>query len=154
QVLTEEPAPPSALRAGVDPALEAICRKAMAREREDRFASMADFAEALGRWLGDDAPMLALPLPAFTAADHVPTQPEHASVTPPRASRQVQPSAPTSRRGWWRVPATAVALGLLLGATVAAWHWMRGSDHKLPETTEPTAPVPTTSSAQPQASGV
>ncbi len=46
QVIGNEPKPPSA-HAKVDPALEAICLKAMAKNAEDRFSSMANLAEAL-----------------------------------------------------------------------------------------------------------
>lgn len=63
QVMTAEPAPPSTLRNGLDPQLEAICQKAMAKEPEDRYASMGDFASALGDWLKRPAP------PAGTQAE-------------------------------------------------------------------------------------
>jgi serine/threonine protein kinase len=45
------PPRPSSLQAGIDPSLEAICLKAMAREIRDRYPSMTEFAEALGGWL-------------------------------------------------------------------------------------------------------
>jgi hypothetical protein len=47
KVLSEPPPKPSALRLWLDPALDAICVKAMAKKVEDRFASMAEFAQAL-----------------------------------------------------------------------------------------------------------
>jgi hypothetical protein len=49
RVLNEEPPPPSRLRPGLNPRLESVCLKAMARRAEDRFASMAEFADALRR---------------------------------------------------------------------------------------------------------
>jgi len=52
QILTVEPAPPSRRRAGVDPALEAICLKAMAKKAAARYASMDEFAAALTHYLG------------------------------------------------------------------------------------------------------
>jgi serine/threonine protein kinase len=52
RVFSEKPAPPSRLRPGLNPRLEAICLQAMARRAEDRYASMAEFADALRR-LGD-----------------------------------------------------------------------------------------------------
>jgi class 3 adenylate cyclase/uncharacterized protein HemY/predicted Ser/Thr protein kinase len=52
RVLTEVPPPPSRLRPGVDAGLEAVCLKAIARERADRFAGMKEFAEVLEQWLG------------------------------------------------------------------------------------------------------
>ncbi len=51
QVIHEQPAPPSALRSGVDPRLEAICLKAMAKRPEDRFADMEEYAAALDDYL-------------------------------------------------------------------------------------------------------
>lgn len=46
------PLPPSSHRRGLDSELEAICLKAMARQIEDRYVSMAEFARALGDYLG------------------------------------------------------------------------------------------------------
>lgn len=51
QVLADEPERPSTLRPGLDPQLEAVCRKAMAKAPEERYASMADFAAALAEFL-------------------------------------------------------------------------------------------------------
>ncbi len=51
-LVTSTPPPrPSSLLAGIDPSLEAICLKAMARESRDRYPSMTKFARALGGWL-------------------------------------------------------------------------------------------------------
>jgi HEAT repeat protein len=46
-VVADDPPPPSRFRPGLDPRLEAICLKAMAKRPADRFASMAEFAAAL-----------------------------------------------------------------------------------------------------------
>jgi formylglycine-generating enzyme required for sulfatase activity/serine/threonine protein kinase len=54
QVLTQEPPPPSALRADVDPRLEAICLRAIAKKPEARYEDMAELAEVLGVWLRAD----------------------------------------------------------------------------------------------------
>ncbi len=51
QILYENPEPPSALKSDVDPELERICLRAMAKKQSDRFDSMADFAEALAEYL-------------------------------------------------------------------------------------------------------
>ena len=47
QILTQAPLPPSTHRSDLDPALEAICLKAMAKEVGDRYTSMAELAAAL-----------------------------------------------------------------------------------------------------------
>ncbi len=50
-VLHDDPPPPSTLREGVDMRLEAVCLRAMAKRREERYASMAEFAAALELYL-------------------------------------------------------------------------------------------------------
>jgi hypothetical protein len=51
QVLTQETPRPSERRPDLDPQLEAVCLKAMAKKVEDRFVSMAEFAAALEEYL-------------------------------------------------------------------------------------------------------
>ena len=51
QILTESPLPPSTHRSDLDPALDAICLKAMARTVGDRYTSMAELAAALTGFL-------------------------------------------------------------------------------------------------------
>ena len=48
KLMHETPLRPSEIRNGVDARLEEICLKALARRPEDRFATAAEFAEALG----------------------------------------------------------------------------------------------------------
>lgn len=45
--MRDEPPPLSSIRPDLDPHIEAICKKAMAKEPSRRFLSMADFAQAL-----------------------------------------------------------------------------------------------------------
>ncbi len=51
QVLFNEPQPPSAHRPDLDPRIEAICLKAMAKKAADRYHTMAELAADLGRYL-------------------------------------------------------------------------------------------------------
>ena len=51
----ETPAPPTQLRPDLDPALEAILLKAMARQPADRYATARAFRQALESWLGGAA---------------------------------------------------------------------------------------------------
>jgi formylglycine-generating enzyme required for sulfatase activity/serine/threonine protein kinase len=51
EILTKSPLPPSALRTDLDPALEAICLKAMAKTKMDRYTSMSELAAALTGFL-------------------------------------------------------------------------------------------------------
>jgi hypothetical protein len=47
QILTKKPKPPSQLRPGLDPRIEAACLKMIAKRRNDRFASMRAVADEL-----------------------------------------------------------------------------------------------------------
>ena len=51
QVLFIEPEPPSSHRPDLDPRLEAICQKAMAKRDVERFGTMTELAAALGVYL-------------------------------------------------------------------------------------------------------
>jgi hypothetical protein len=51
QLRTESVPPPSRHRPDLDPGLEAVCMKALAREPAGRYATMAELAEALDTWL-------------------------------------------------------------------------------------------------------
>lgn len=51
QVLHVEPAPVAKLRPDVTPALSAICQRAIAKQPEERFATMKEFARALTAYL-------------------------------------------------------------------------------------------------------
>jgi serine/threonine-protein kinase len=44
---------PRSVRSDLDPALDAICRQALANRPEDRYASALDLADDIERWLGD-----------------------------------------------------------------------------------------------------
>jgi serine/threonine protein kinase len=51
KVLTDEPEPPSRRCPDIDAALDAICLKALAKRPADRYATVTDFAAALGDYL-------------------------------------------------------------------------------------------------------
>ena len=50
-ILYEDPPPPSSHKPDVDPQLEAICLKAMAKKTDERYPTMEDFAHALTDYL-------------------------------------------------------------------------------------------------------
>src|SRR5262245_61573113 len=65
QIMVQEPDPPRLHRADLDPTLEVIGQKAMAKKVEDRYASMAELADALGAFLRTAGPAgTAPPQPA------------------------------------------------------------------------------------------
>jgi len=66
QILAVEPEPPSKHRPTLDPALEAICLKAMAKQAASRFASMKEFAAALSEYLRGGAAAAPSPYPVGT----------------------------------------------------------------------------------------
>jgi hypothetical protein len=83
KVQREEPPPLSALRPDVSPKLEAICRRAMSNEPQDRFASMAEFAQELAEFLVQGGqPLLAsreaAPRPSISPAK----RPSHSRLAP------------------------------------------------------------------------
>jgi serine/threonine protein kinase/formylglycine-generating enzyme required for sulfatase activity len=61
QILTVDPAPPSAVDAGIPTALAAIIQKAMEFEQERRYPTAGDLAADLRRFLAGE-PVLALPI--------------------------------------------------------------------------------------------
>lgn len=68
QKLSQDPPPPSQLRADLDPRLEAICLTAMAADAAARFPSMDAFAVALDAYLQDKSD----PPPRLNKARHMP----------------------------------------------------------------------------------
>jgi serine/threonine-protein kinase len=92
KILSDNPAPLAALRPGVPAMLDAIIQKAMARDRDDRYATAEEFTEALeaikphlaeSATSSRDRPLPpAAPLPASVRVPHVRgVTPESASVT-------------------------------------------------------------------------
>jgi formylglycine-generating enzyme required for sulfatase activity len=132
QVLTQEPEPPSKLRPGLDPALEAICLKAMAKRPADRYASMQELAEALTGYLratgqAAPAPMAVAAAPAATAARAVDRRgPDSlaadlfagldAETAPPARSPQRRPLWP-----WLAAGAVVVAAAAVGGIALLVW---------------------------------
>ncbi|MBI5369169.1 MAG: tetratricopeptide repeat protein [Planctomycetes bacterium] len=60
RVLDEDPAPPCRLARGLDPDLETICVKCLAKDRADRYATAAELAADCRRFLGGE-PISARP---------------------------------------------------------------------------------------------
>jgi serine/threonine protein kinase len=122
QIVRVEPVPPSTINARVAPELDAIVLRAMAKRIEDRFASMAEFAEAIAahlRWIGSlsnsnvrprmgPGPVAAeLPEPAFSIRLH------HESL---RGSDRRRP------KGWEGLIWGSIAVAGLVGANVYFAH--------------------------------
>lgn len=114
QIMMLEPEPPSKVKPGLDPRFDAICSRAMSKEIGKRFATMREFADALGAILG----------PPAKAA---PVDPSTWSSIP----IEVDPEPTRSR-----VPAWVYGLvgALALAVTIGLVFLRRGA--------EPTPPVP------------
>ena len=65
QIAAEEAPSPASLRPGLDPRLDAICRRMMSKRPQDRHASMTEVAQELTTWL-KSAPAIA-PAAPFSA---------------------------------------------------------------------------------------
>lgn len=62
-VLNTEPEPISSMRPGIDPKLEAICAKAMAKRSAERYPDAAAFAAAARQWQDRPSTLVAAPAP-------------------------------------------------------------------------------------------
>jgi serine/threonine protein kinase len=114
KVLTDEPEPPSRRCPAIDAALDAICLKALAKKPADRYATMTDFAAALGDYLKNSDQTQALEKPP----------------APPLLSRW--------RRPLVIVPSAVLALILLASILAYALH-----DNEKDATTTPDNPPST-----------
>jgi len=96
-ILHVAPTPPSTHFPGLDPRLESICLKAMAKKPDNRFASMGEFAGALQAWL--DEPERGSLLPLSSSSPSVSTLPrareEFAEATQPWVDDPVTSGSPS-----------------------------------------------------------
>jgi tetratricopeptide (TPR) repeat protein len=120
QVLTAPPPPPSSLRPGLDPALDAVCARALAKQPQQRYASMTDFAQALEAYLRRQPKQQSAPPPPPPAAVpkkaramlQAPTVPAAPAATPTPARRG-------AKRGWLLLlGAGAVALAVVVAGVL------------------------------------
>jgi formylglycine-generating enzyme required for sulfatase activity/serine/threonine protein kinase len=113
KILSEEPPRPSEYRPDLDPQLEAICLKAMAKKADDRYASMAELAGALAELLRS-MPKSSRPAPGAAPApepgsrsgdDPAATVPEPSLVVRPEPETEPErppmpAETPAPRPGW------------------------------------------------------
>ncbi len=118
QKVNEDPPSPRTYRPDLDPALEAICLKAIAREPADRYTSMRELAGALTAYLNAPGPATA---PSPTTPDYLlqattATTAETAALAILSPGPRPRTGPPKRLRNWALSFAAAVGLGLL-----AAW---------------------------------
>jgi formylglycine-generating enzyme required for sulfatase activity/serine/threonine protein kinase len=130
QILHGTLQPPSVRRPGLDPALDGLCVKALARKSEDRYGSMAAFAQALQDYLhrGDLAATLATTPPGPVRLEEEPTASEPAPAPPPSNSRTTPaPAGGAQQQKQLRhgpLRAAVLAAGLVLMFLVLAVLWL------------------------------
>lgn len=88
QLITDDPEPPKTHRRDLDSTLDLICRKAMAKKPEDRFPSMATFAETLSDYLRGKPVNIAPP----PSGKH----PRLITPAPPTAQKPASPPTPNA----------------------------------------------------------
>jgi hypothetical protein len=128
QIVHGQPSPLRQLRPDLDPALEAIVQKAMARQPADRFADARQLATALRHWLSttSTAILSAPPLPLTNLP------PEEAS----------SPAFRSRRRRWSRRAACLLLVGgLAVGGTTLSLLSLRNQQERgdAPRSVEPQA---------------
>jgi eukaryotic-like serine/threonine-protein kinase len=157
KVLREEPVPPSQLNLSLSPALDAVMKKALAKNPAERFQSGHEFAQALQAAVAAAPQSVPVPAPAPAAAVPVinmgPLQDPPAAVSKPSASVSVP--APSRSR---QVPAGAWAVGGAALVAVAAGAYVflapgRGSTPAPTVAQAPATSAPATASATMPAAG-
>ena len=127
-ILFVEPAPPSRHRPDLDPLIEAICLKAMAKVPEDRYATMSEFATALADYLRSSvicrpgsvgSPLADVPEFVDAGAEEVGAESGDESALPFKEDPESEPKTV-------ELPATLPETATLW----QAWHqWMAIIDH-------------------------
>ncbi len=108
-VLTSDPPKPTSLRSDLDPRLEVICLRAMAKNAVDRYPSMREFAAALTGFLRETAPSRPVrdPGPTIVTSNASSAATERTSTEPTAVVK------PPARRGWG-----CLLAALLVGLTM------------------------------------
>jgi serine/threonine-protein kinase len=147
KVMYTTPVPPSRLSSVVSPALDEVVIRAMARNREDRFASCADFEAALHSALRPSKRSARQSAPAGDGASDLRDQRWRVSATPtapppePRIGFRTRPSDLLSDRSRVAAICGSVAVVLLTAASLA-WLEGRKSSQRIAESTPlPMLPV-------------
>jgi hypothetical protein len=120
-----EPPPPPELSTPerpFPPPVDAVVRKALAADREDRYPDVPAFVGALREALGESG-MGTLPA-RWLPVDPELTQPGNRPSLVPAAEDLPDP-VPPKRRPWW--PVAVLAVVLLVAGCLGGWAWWRGT---------------------------
>jgi serine/threonine-protein kinase len=174
--ISEPPEPPHAIYPGVHKGLEAVCLRALAKSKEDRWASARDMRAAIKAAMGGHPASAPTPAaPAHASSGHQPVAEAHASA--PRTKTDALPDAPprpAAERGFptvvsvarraegerrSRAPAFVLVAFVALAIGGFAYYRLAGGswpDAPAPATSATSAvepPTSTPSAATPPASG-
>jgi eukaryotic-like serine/threonine-protein kinase len=130
KVLREDPVPPSQLNLSLAPALDAVVKKALAKNPAERFQSGREFAQAL---------KAAVDSPAVLSLPDVVVAPAHAAPKPAPMSAAESSKSARIPGLWAAVAASVVALGAGIYMVVA------------PRMSAPTMPSPVATASPPAA---
>ena len=141
-LLYVEPPPPSSRRAGIDPQLEAICLRAIAKKPANRYASMQDFARALAGFLrtgtsesGDIESQSEASQTMSQMASSVQTATDRSKIPLATKRQQLQRLLQTDRRARWGLGAAFVTAMIVVLAIV----FNSPTGEKTADTKEPAA---------------
>jgi photosystem II stability/assembly factor-like uncharacterized protein/tRNA A-37 threonylcarbamoyl transferase component Bud32 len=126
EVVSQAPAPPSQLNGAVPKELETICLKCLEKEPARRYASAAELADSLRRFLLGRAPDAPVAVPAAQALSA--TGPAVASLPAPARAAE-GPGARRPRR-LPRLVLAALALAVVVAAAVPLGKWLFGRRHQ------------------------
>lgn len=144
QQVTAPPPPLSAVLPGSPAAADAVLVKALAKKREDRYASCGAFVRALGDALGVPSAAATVPQTMPESGSRLQTVVSKDFGAPALAAPASAPTpgADPIRRTKW-----ALAAILLLSAAGGAWLLLRGSGRPSASSGDPAAATPVTSSS-------
>jgi len=114
KVLREEPVPPSELNLALDPALDAVVKKALAKQPAQRFQTGREFAQAL-QGAVSGAAAGALPMAHRAAAPVAMAAPAPVAPAPAVMPPAVAAAPARSRSAGWWVAGAAAAVALVAG---------------------------------------
>jgi hypothetical protein len=122
QILTQPPPAPSTRRPDLDPRLEAICLKALAKRAADRYRTAGELAQALDGYLQGARQGAAVRTAAQGAPRRAPLPGPAAPPTPTPALswRQPPPASPRGGRIWWLVGAAVAGVVILAACLLLA----------------------------------
>ena len=116
QIVTKAPQKPSEVRPALDPRLEGICLRMMARAPQERIPTMDEVAATLGGWLRDTAAISgsAAPSQASVASAAVVTSPQTDGGTDSRPLPYAAQTKPGLFQLWIALGCGAVAVAVLV----------------------------------------